>query len=89
MEKHYIVCLKENKLSNTVNLDNFVLKSDEKSSLAEYLRKLTDRAKKMGFEVKSGITEDGRVFTRFENSCKIMKLWFCNKSQAKSMLVEI
>lgn len=30
MEKHYIVCLKENKLSNTVNLDNFVLKSGEK-----------------------------------------------------------
>lgn len=89
MEKWYVVCNKENKKSKSVNLDSFVMKSGEKEQLASYWRNLRERAKRKGYEVTSGITEDFRVWAKFENDVRIIKLWFCSKKQAESMLVEI
>ena len=40
-------------------------------------------------KVKSGIDENGVVWNRFEKDCKMMTVFFCNKSQAKQMLVEV
>lgn len=89
MEKWYIVCNKENKKSKLVNLDHFVLKSGEKDNLASYWRNICERAKRKGYKVTSGITEDFRVWVKFENDVRIIKLWFCSKKQAENMLVEI
>lgn len=33
--------------------------------------------------------ENGVVWNRFEKDCKMMTVFFCNKSQAKQMLVEV
>lgn len=92
MEKIYIVCRKVDALSAIVlggALDDYVLKSGNEDEMGEYFRDLAERAKKRGMKVTSGIDENGVVWNRFEKNFKIMTVWFCNKSQAKQMLVEV
>lgn len=92
MEKIYIVCRKVNLLRDSVleaALDDYVLKSGDKDKMSEYFRDLAERAKKRGMKVESGIDENGVVWNRFEKGCKMMTVFFCNKSQAKQMLVEV
>lgn len=92
MEKIYIVCRKVNLLRDSMleaALDDYVLKSGSKDKMGEYFRDLAERAKKRGMEVKSGIDKNGVVWNRFEKDFKMMTVFFCNKSQAKRMLVEV
>lgn len=92
MEKIYIVCRKVNLLRDSVleaALDDYVLKSGDKDKMSEYFRDLAERSKKRGMKVESGIDENGVVWNRFEKDCKMMTVFFCNKSQAKQMLVEV
>lgn len=92
MEKIYIVCRKVNALRANVlegALDDYVLKSGNKDEMGEYFRDLAERAKKRGLKVTSGIDENGVVWNRFEKNSKTMTVWFCNKSQAKQMLIEV
>lgn len=92
MEKIYIVCRKVNALCADVlegAFDDYVLKSGNKDEMGEYFRDLAERAKKRGMKVTSGINENGVVWNRFEKNFKTMTVWFCNKSQAKQMLVEV
>ena len=92
MEKIYIVCRKVNALRANVlegALDDYVLKSGNKEEMGEYFRDLAERAKKRGLKVTSGINENGVVWNKFEKNFKTIIVFFCNKSQAKQMLVEV
>lgn len=76
---NYYILSNVNYADKALNLDFAINnKSESKTVIAESYRKQCDRAKKLGYECKSRIDEQNRIWSTFTKGDKTVNLVVCN-----------